>query len=152
MDYEILLDEAHREGLVVKEKPLKYNDGRIKGQRIAIRNDIDTSAEKTCVLAEELGHHYTSVGDILNQRIAENRKQELQARMYAYNKLIGLQGLINCYEYGCSNIHEMAEYLNVTERFVADALEAYEKKYGIQVRVENYIIRFNPNFSVIKII
>lgn len=152
MDYEILLDEAHREGLVVKEKPLKYNDGRIKGKRIAIRNDIDTSAEKTCVLAEELGHHYTSVGDILNQRIAENRKQELQARMYAYNKLIGLQGLINCYEYGCSNIHEMAEYLNVTERFVSDALEAYEKKYGIQVRVENYIIRFNPNFSVIKII
>lgn len=152
MNYEILLDEAHQEGLVVKEKPLKYNDGRIKGKRIAIRNDIDTSAEKTCVLAEELGHHYTSVGDILNQRIAENRKQELQARMYAYNKLIGLQGLINCYEYGCSNIHEMAEYLNVTERFVADALEAYEKKYGIQVRVENYIIRFNPNFSVIKII
>lgn len=152
MNYEILLDEAHQEGLVVKEKPLKYNDGRIKGKRIAIRNDIDTSAEKTCVLAEELGHHYTSVGDILNQRIAENRKQELQARMYAYNKLIGLQGLINCYEYGCGNIHEMAEYLNVTERFVSDALEAYEKKYGIQVRVENYIIRFNPNFSVIKII
>lgn len=152
MNYEILLDEAHQEGLVVKEKPLKYNDGRIKGKRIAIRNDIDTSAEKTCVLAEELGHHYTSVGDILNQRIAENRKQELQARMYAYNKLIGLQGLINCYEYGCSNIHEMAEYLNVTERFVSDALAAYEKKYGIQVRVENYIIRFNPNFSVIKII
>lgn len=152
MNYEILLDEAHQEGLVVKEKPLKYNDGRIKGKRIAIRNDIDTSAEKTCVLAEELGHHYTSIGDILNQRIAENRKQELQARMYAYNKLIDLQGLINCYEYGCSNIHEMAEYLNVTERFVSDALEAYEKKYGIQVRVENYIIRFNPNFSVIKII
>lgn len=151
MNYEILLDEAHQEGLVVKEKPLKYNDGRIKGKRIAIRNDIDTLAEKTCVLAEELGHHYTSVGDILNQRIAENRKQELQARMYAYNKLIGLQGLINCYEYGCSNIHEMAEYLNVTERFVVDALEAYEKKYGIQVRVENYILRFNPNFSVIKI-
>lgn len=152
MNYEILLDEAHQEGLVVKEKPLKYNDGRIKGKRIAIRNDIDTSAEKTCVLAEELGHHYTSIGDILNQRITENRKQELQARMYAYNKLIGLQGLINCYEYGCGNIHEMAEYLNVTERFVSDALEAYEKKYGIQVRVENYIIRFNPNFSVIKII
>ena len=152
MNYEILLDEAHQEGLVVKEKPLKYNDGRIKGKRIAIRNDIDTSAEKTCVLAEELGHHYTSIGDILNQRITENRKQELQARMYAYNKLIGLQGLISCYEYGCGNIHEMAEYLNVTERFVSDALEAYEKKYGIQVRVENYIIRFNPNFSVIKII
>lgn len=152
MKYETLLDEAHQEGLIVKEKPLKYNDGRIKGKRIAIRNSIDTSAEKTCILAEELGHYETTVGDILDQRIAENRKQELQARMYAYNKLIGLQGIIDCYEHGCNNVHEMAEYLEVTERFVTDALEAYEKKYGIQTKVNNYVIRFNPNLSVIKII
>lgn len=152
MKYETLLDEAHQEGLIVKEKPLKYNDGRIKGKRIAIRNSIDTSAEKTCILAEELGHYETTVGDILDQRIAENRKQEFQARMYAYNKLIGLQGIIDCYEHGCNNVHEMAEYLEVTERFVVDALEAYEKKYGIQTKVNNYVIRFNPNLSVIKII
>lgn len=152
MKYETLLDEAHQEGLIVKEKPLKYNDGRIKGKRIAIRNSIDTSAEKACILAEELGHYETTVGDILDQRIAENRKQEFQARMYAYNKLIGLQGIIACYEHGCKNIHEMAEYLEVTEHFVVDALEAYEKKYGIQTRVDNYVIRFNPNLSVIKVL
>lgn len=152
MKYETLLDEAHQEGLIVKEKPLKYNDGRIKGKRIAIRNSIDTSAEKTCILAEELGHYETTVGDILDQRIAENRKQEFQARMYAYNKLIGLQGIIDCYEYGCNNVHEMAEYLEVTERFVVDALEAYEKKYGIQVKSGDYVIRFYPCLSVIKVI
>lgn len=152
MKYETLLDEAHQEGLIVKEKPLKYNDGRIKGKRIAIRNSIDTSAEKACILAEELGHYETTVGDILDQRIAENRKQEFQARMYAYNKLIGLQGIIDCYEHGCNNVHEMAEYLEVTEHFVVDALEAYEKKYGIQTRVDNYVIRFNPNLSVIKVL
>lgn len=152
MKYETLLDEAHQEGLIVKEKPLKYNDGRIKGKRIAIRNSINTSAEKTCILAEELGHYETTVGDILDQRIAENRKQEFQARMYAYNKLIGLQGIIDCYEYGCNNVHEMAEYLEVTERFVVDALEAYEKKYGIQVKSGNYVIRFYPCLSVIKVI
>lgn len=152
MKYETLLDEAHQEGLIVKEKPLKYNDGRIKGKRIAIRNSIDTSAEKTCILAEELGHYETTVGDILDQRIAENRKQEFQARMYAYNKLIGLQGIIDCYEYGCNNVHEMAEYLEVTERFVVDALEAYEKKYGIQVKSGDYAIRFYPCLSVIKVI
>lgn len=152
MKYETLLDEAHQEGLIVKEKPLKYNDGRIKGKRIAIRNSIDTSVEKTCILAEELGHYETTVGDILDQRIAENRKQEFQARMYAYNKLIGLQGIIDCYEYGCTNVHEMAEYLEVTERFVIDALEAYEKKYGIQTKYKDYIVRFNPNLVVMKVI
>lgn len=151
--FECLEDEARKDG--VELISYDFRNRKIKGLYcdgiIGINKSINTLSERACVLAEELGHHYTSVGDILNQRIAENRKQELQARMYAYNKLIGLQGLINCYEYGCSNIHEMAEYLNVTERFVVNALEAYEKKYGIQVRVENYIIRFNPNFSVIKI-
>ncbi len=152
MKYETLLDEAHHEGLIVKEKPLKYNDGRIKGKRIAIRNNIDTLAEKTCVLAEEIGHYETTVGDILDQRISENKKQELQARMYAYNKLIGLQGIIDCYEYGCKNVYEMAEHLEVTEKFVVDALDAYKRKYGLQTKYQDYIVRFDPSLVVMKII
>lgn len=152
MKYETLLDEAHQEGLIVKEKPLKYNDGRIKGKRIAIRNNIDTLAEKTCVLAEEIGHYETTVGDILDQRISENRKQELQARMYAYNKLIGLQGIIDCYEYGCKNVYEMAEHLEVTEKFVIDALDAYKRKYGLQTKYKDYIVRFDPSLVIMKII
>lgn len=75
MDYETLLINADNEGLIVKEKPLRYNDGRIRGNRIAIRDDIDTSIEKACVLAEELGHHYTTVGDIIDQSSTGNRKQ-----------------------------------------------------------------------------
>ena len=67
MDYESLLKESDTLGLIVKEKPLKFNDGRIKGCKIAIRKDIPTSIEKACVLSEELGHYYTSSGDILNQ-------------------------------------------------------------------------------------
>lgn len=42
MNYEDLLMEAEAEGLIVKEKPLKVSDGRIKGKRIAIRQDIPT--------------------------------------------------------------------------------------------------------------
>ena len=44
MKYETLLDEAYEKGLVVKEKPLRAHDGRIKGNRIAIRSSIETSA------------------------------------------------------------------------------------------------------------
>ena len=43
MNYESLLIEAENEGLNVKEKPLKYNDGRIKGNRVAIRKDLANS-------------------------------------------------------------------------------------------------------------
>lgn len=60
MTYEQLLTTADQAGLTVKERPLQKHDGLIRGNRIAIRKSIDTQAEKSCVLAEELGHHYTT--------------------------------------------------------------------------------------------
>lgn len=148
MTYEQLLAHSDEAGLVVREKPLKYNDGRIKGNRIAIRQNIETQKEKACVLAEELGHHYTSSGNILDQTKVENVKQEQRARMWAYNKQIGLYGIINAYKRGCRNIHEMAEYLDVTEEFLQDALNAYRMKYGQYVIVNNYTIYFEPYLLV----
>lgn len=150
MTYEKLLDEAQSEGLIVKEKYIPGYGGRIYKNRIAIHNEIRTSSEKSCVLAEELGHHYTTVGDILDQSSVSNRKQELQARMWAYNKLIGLMGIIKSYEHGCQSYHEMAEYLDVTEEFLRDALEKYRQKYGVCTTVDNYIIYFEPGLGVVK--
>ena len=150
--YEALLDEACDMGLTVKEKPLKYNNGRIKGNRIAIRQDIDTEKEKTCVLAEELGHYYTSVGNILDMTSAANRKQERQARLWAYNKQIGLIGLVRAFEHGCQNRFEIAEYLEVTEEFLEECIECYRNKYGICKRVDNYVVYFIPQLSVMKLV
>lgn len=150
--YEALLDEASDIGLTVKEKPLKYNNGRIKGSRIAIRQDITTTTEKSCVLAEELGHHYTSVGNILDMTSAANRKQERQARFWAYNKQIGLIGLVRAFEHGCQNRFEIAEYLEVTEEFLEECIECYRNKYGICKQVDNYVVYFIPQLSVMKLI
>lgn len=82
----------------------------LKGKRIAIRKDIETQAEKSCVLAEELGHHYTSSGDILDQDNIMKQKQEYRARLYGYNLKIGLTGLIRAYEAGCRNLYEMGRF------------------------------------------
>lgn len=150
MIYEALLDEAHQEGLTVKEKPLKYNNGRIKGKRIAIRKDIETTTEKTCVLAEELGHYYTTVGDITDLSDSQNRKQERQARLWGYNKLIGLTGIINAYKHGCHSRHETAEYLGVTEQFLQECIDCYTEKYGEYTKIDNYIIFFIPNLAVME--
>lgn len=148
--YEILLSEASENGLVVKEKPLKYNNGRIKGSRVAIRQDLSTSVEKACVLAEELGHHYTTYGNILDQSDASNRKQELRARAWAYNKQIGLLGLIRAYEHGCRNRFEIAEYLEVTEEVLEECLVYYRNKYGVCTNVDNYVVYFIPNLVIMK--
>ncbi len=106
--------------------------------------------EKACVLAEELGHHYTSYGNILDQSDTSNRKQELRARAWAYNKQIGLLGLIRAYEHGCTNRYETAEYLDVTEEFLEECISCYREKYGVYKIVDNYIIYFIPNLAVFK--
>ena len=150
MNYEELLIEADSNNLITKEKPLLANAGRIKGNRIAIKKDLPTQTEKACVLAEELGHFYTSTGNILDMSNTSNRKQELRARLWAYNKQIGLRGLIDCYKANCKSIHEMAEYLDVTEEFLLEAIECYRSKYGVYAKLDNYLIGFIPTLYIIE--
>ena len=150
MTYEALLKQADNKGLIVKEKKLLNNDGLINNNRIAIRKTIDTQVEKSCVLAEELGHHYTSYGNILDQSKAANRKQEYRARLYGYNLQIGLLGIIRAYEHGCKNLHEIAEFLEVTEEYLKEAIECYRSKYGEYMVVDNYAVYFIPCLAVLR--
>lgn len=149
MEYEALLKEYDATELIIKEKDLQGSNGRIRGNRIAIKKDISLR-QKACVLAEELGHYHTTVGDILDQTDISNRKQERTARLWAYNKQIGLSGLIHCFEARCQNIHEMADHLDVTEAFLQDALECYRQKYGICTSYQQYTIYFEPKLAICK--
>ena len=146
--YEALLDEANNAGLKVKELPLRSSDGRIKGNKIGIRKDIETSKKKACTLAEEMGHHHTSVGDILDMDLTGNRKQERQARLWAYNKLIGLRRIVNAFQHGCQNRYEIAEYLEVTEDFLDECISCYRDKYGVGTTLDDYYIMFIPTLTV----
>ena len=116
---------------------------------VAIEKNM-TLKEKGCVLAEEVGHHLTSVGDILMQDNTNNRRQERKARIVGYNIQIGLYGLINAYKAGCKNSYEVAEYLDVTEAFLQDAIKYYKEKYGLLTKVDGYIIYFEPSLGIMK--
>lgn len=151
MTYDELLDTANKNGLLVKEKSLARNNGRIKGNRIAIRKDM-TTTEKACVLAEELGHYETTVGDIIDMSDPWNRKQERQARLNGYNRMIDLIGIVRAYEAGCQDQHKIAEFLNVTEEYLLECIECYRDIYGEMKSTDNYIIYFIPNLAVIKMI
>lgn len=123
--YEKLLNEAYSNGLTVKEKPLQSGDGMIHNDRIAIRKSIETTTCKACVLAEELGHYYTSAGDILNQESSNNRKQENVARRWAYEEILPLKNILFAAQNGHKEIWDMAEYLDVDEAFLKNALTYY---------------------------
>lgn len=150
MGYEDLLLETEQNDLIVKEKKLPLSDGRIKGKRIAIRKDIPTLAKKADVLAEELGHYYTTVGNIINQNDVANRKQERRARLWAYDKRIGLTGIIEGYRNHCQSRHDLAEYLDVTEGFLQEAINCYHEKYGLCVDIDGYTIFFEPSLAVME--
>lgn len=149
--YEYLLNEADSQQLITVESPLRANKGRIVGDMIAIKSDM-TDTEKQCVMAEELGHYYTSVGDILDQITVENRKQELKARLWAYKRLLPLDCFISAFRSGCNSLYEYADYLNVTETFLHDAIRRYKQIYGTDwVRFDNYAIRFCPELAIMVI-
>lgn len=150
MTYDELLMEAGSAGITVKEAPLALNDGLCKGNKIAIRKDIATSIQKADVLAEELGHYYTTVGNIIEMQNIEEEKQERTARLWSYNKQVGLSGIIEAYKAYCSNTYEIAEFLCVSEDFLLEALECYRQIYGTGTMVDNYYIRFEPNLQILS--
>lgn len=125
-----------------------FKSDRIKGLycdgMIAISKRLETSAEQACVLAEELGHHLTASGDILDQNNVSNRKQEQRGRAWAYDRLIGLEGIVKAFEAGCRNRYEIAEMLQVSEEALQEAVDYYHEKYGLCIRFGRYIIHFEP--------
>jgi len=149
LNYEALTEEAELIGIMIKERPLKANDGRINGDKILIRQNMP-DCKKACVLAEELGHYYTTVGDISDQSVVSHQKQERTARLWAYNKMITLDKLVAAKEAGCRNGYEVAEYLEVTEEFFYEAINCYQAKYGKGFQKDEYLILFEP-FNIYKL-
>ena len=148
--YESLEDEARKDSIDII--PYHFRNDKLKGLYcdgvIGLNKDIDTTTEKACVLAEELGHHYTTVGNILDLEDPANRKQERRARLWGYDRLIGLHGIINAYEAGCRSSYEIADYLGVTEEYLQECIGAYREKYGTGARIEEYYVMFEPRVAV----
>ncbi|WP_370771233.1 hypothetical protein [Eubacterium ramulus] len=101
-------------------------------------------------LLKKLGHHCTSSGNILDQNDIRTQKQEHKARLWGYNESIGLIGIVEAFNHGCQNLYEMAEYLDVTEEYLKEALDAYRDKYGVRTDIDNYTVCFIPCLTVFK--
>ena len=144
--YDRLLIEAEALNIEIEEK---YMPKRIKGLYgdyvIRMNKHLGTIREKTCVLAEELGHYHKSTGDILHVKSTKNMKQEILARRWAYDRLIPLHKLIEAYNFGCNSRYEIAGFLEVTEEFLQETLNYYIDKHGTEIIIENkYMITTDP--------
>lgn len=150
--YEQLLFQAEKLGIKVKEIDLGINNecGYYCNNKIIINSRI-SNAQKYVILAEELGHHFTTVGDITNQSQINNIKQELIARRWGHEHIVSLIGLINAFEYGCKDKYQIAEFLGVTIKYLEECISDYKRRYGSSYVIDNYCIIFEPNLMIGKI-
>lgn len=121
-NYETLIAEYENE-VTVEEYDMR-TEGFYFDEHILINNSLST-IRKTCILAEEIGHHFTSVGDILDQNDIDNQKQEHKARVWAYQKLLPLENVHLVAMQGYTEPWQMAEYFDLDEEFVRAALKYY---------------------------
>ncbi|QHT61735.1 ImmA/IrrE family metallo-endopeptidase [Paenibacillus lycopersici] len=142
-----LYAEAEREGIKVVD--YRFKSKRIKGLYSDNVITINAAAvcskeERICVLAEELGHHHTSFGNILDQADVRNRKQERRARGWAYQRLVPLSTIAQAHHKGVRSRHELAAFLGVTEDFLQQAISYYIDKYGLSAQVGHRTVVFEP--------
>ena len=145
-EYEILLQHAADCGLtVIEDFPMESEAlGLIFGNTIALSSSLQTSAEKACVLAEEIAHAELTVTDITDMSRWQSRHEEIKARRQSHDRLINISGLLDAYKSGYQNRYEAAKYLGVTEDFLQAAVDEYIARYGPVIVDSIYIITLNP--------
>lgn len=99
----------------------------------------------TCVLAEELGHHFTSVGDStaeyysLAHRINLNKTEALALR-WATQFLLPLDEIIDAIKQGLTNMAELSDFLDVTDGFLIERFKFIAKKQAYIKIEENLFV------------
>lgn len=90
---------------------------------IGIKKNLNSTSEYYSIIAEELGHHFKTIGNLLvkeDSYIKEvfKTKEEIKARLWAANFFITdeefEQALHNC----ISTIPDMCDYFNVTREII----------------------------------
>lgn len=136
---EQMLKLAYEENIFVEElyldEPLKglyvYQDGN--PPLIGLNTTISDIAEKRSILAEELGHHFTSVGNIISREFHNYStrqsisKAEYKALRWAANYLISDDDLLNAFHDCVDTTCELAEYFRVTPEIITVRLKLFEK-------------------------
>ena len=118
-------------------------DGLLAGRTIYLRDEL-APHEKNAILGEEIGHYYTIDSKITDYTDMYQYKNEIRGRRVGYEINVPIKSLIECFELGMNNVHEVAEHLELPTYYVWNVLKYYEVKYSNEVECAGYKIIFNP--------
>lgn len=103
-----------------------------------------SETRKAEVLYEELAHHKLTYGNILDQSKWINRKFENYAKRHGYEAALPLRIIVEAHHYGVSSLYELADYVQLSEKYIVEILGHYKQKYGYSARYGKYVIQFEP--------
>lgn len=141
---------AYDNGLDIVELPLKYTLGLLHGKLIVLRKGMPYT-QRRCILAEEIGHGLLTVGNITDQGVINNRKQEQKARRWAFNRLISQEDLVRAAKAGCRNAYEISDFLDITEEFLQESVQDFKRQYGTAYTCDSFVIMYEPYLMVYDI-
>ena len=118
---------AENEGIIIEYFPLKtplygvYLCSPGSPPVIGLSTNISTNRKRRCILAEELGHHFTTVGECIPHEFYHHNtrsnidRAEHKALQWAAKQLLPKDKLIHAVESGIVAPWDLTEYFNVTE-------------------------------------
>ena len=83
-----------------------------------------TMAERTCDLAEELGHHNTGTDSIIRYDNIKDWQAEARARKWAHDRLLSVDAIMTASK-NAADIYDLADVLGVTVQFLREAVDDY---------------------------
>ena len=114
MELEAMRELARRMGVRIIQKDMQ---GALAGayvdQTIFLNNKLDDTAKK-CVLAEEIGHHFTAKGNVMDLVTVDDYETELDGRRWGYEVLLPVSQIRTALRVGIREIKSIAELYNVT--------------------------------------
>ncbi|EAC8350584.1 hypothetical protein [Listeria monocytogenes] len=121
-----------------------YADGHILLERHM------NNKNKKVILLEEYLHSKHTAGNILDEKDICNKKQENFVRRKNYELLFSADCIIRAYNLGFIYYHDVAEYFDLPEEFIREAIEHYKKTHGVIWKVGNYVIYLGDYIEVLK--
>lgn len=87
------------------------------------KNIVSDTKKYISVLAEELGHHFTSIGDLSAECVTYTQKinrskQEKRARIWAANFLISDNEIVGALTHNINTLYGLSDHFNVTEEII----------------------------------
>jgi hypothetical protein len=123
-----------------------YSNSEFTLKTITLNSNLVTTAEKTCVLAEEIEHYITTPFDLFAAPKHLQDKFERLARFNATKRLIPFDKLIEARRMNIRCPYELADFLNITIDFLFQGTSLFREHYNGHVIHKGFRINFSPFF------